>query len=224
MCYIHSTKHRRMTAYVGDSLADLRLRLFVDADYSGCPKTKRSTSGVFFAVQGPNTFAALSAVSKRQRSVSTSTTEAEVVAAFMGMCQIGVPAMSLWSYILGRTPVIRLCEDNQAAMRIIETGKSPALAHLSRTQGVYMGWLSERFREDCYAIDNVDTTEQAADAMTKPFLDAAKWEGLLLRLGLLDPAEFWAPRETKTPASGEGDPASLGGGGQQNFPALRATP
>ncbi len=136
--YVDATKRWRMTSYVGDTIDQLQLRLFADADFAGYPKTKRSTSGAYFEVTGPNTACVLSAVSKRQRSVSTSTSEAEVIAAFLATCQIGIPAISLWSYLMGRTAVVRLCEDNQSAMRIIENGKSPALGHLSRTQALLL--------------------------------------------------------------------------------------
>ena len=33
-------------------------------------------------------------------------------------------------------------EDNQATIRILESGKSPAFRHADKTQGINLGWLS----------------------------------------------------------------------------------
>ena len=218
MCYVESTKHYRLTSYVGDSPDKLRLHLFADSDFAGCPRTKRSTSGVFFEVVGPNTSVPLTAISKRQRSISTSTSEAEIVAAFLGTTQVAIPSLSLWSYLLGHIPVVRLMEDNQSSMRIIDNGKSRALAHMSRTQGVALGWMAERYREDNFAIDNRDTEEQTADAMTKPIFDPNKWAQLLDLLRHYDPKDFWKARK---PGSSTGEPASQGGGPIKSSSARR---
>ena len=45
MCYIHSTYELRLEGWVGDEAAALSLHAYADADFAGCPKTKRSTSG-----------------------------------------------------------------------------------------------------------------------------------------------------------------------------------
>ncbi|XP_055910769.1 uncharacterized protein LOC129945136 [Eupeodes corollae] len=53
------------------------LECFSDADFGGCKSTGRSTSGVVINYAG----GAISWLSQRQAMVSTSTTEAEIVAA-----------------------------------------------------------------------------------------------------------------------------------------------
>ena len=45
MCYIHSTYELRLEGWVGDGATALSLHAYADADFAGCPKTKRSTSG-----------------------------------------------------------------------------------------------------------------------------------------------------------------------------------
>ena len=37
-------------AWVGDSAEDLQLHLYTDADFAGCPKTLRSTTGAHFNI------------------------------------------------------------------------------------------------------------------------------------------------------------------------------
>ena len=70
MCYIHRTKHWRMIGWVGDSVEDMCLAVYADADFSGCADSLRSTSGGHMNLQGPNTRFPLSGSSKRQGSWS----------------------------------------------------------------------------------------------------------------------------------------------------------
>ena len=55
VCYVHSTLDYRMTAYVGDKVADCKLWIFADADHAG-EYDNRSTSGCFLVLVGPNTY------------------------------------------------------------------------------------------------------------------------------------------------------------------------
>ena len=61
----------------------------VDADFAGDTKDARSTSGGYLVLVGPNTFFPLTWLSKRQTSVSRSTTESEVVAMAAGSIPVG---------------------------------------------------------------------------------------------------------------------------------------
>jgi len=45
MCYTHSSYEKRMVGWVGDGPGDLSLHCYADADFAGCEKTTRSTSG-----------------------------------------------------------------------------------------------------------------------------------------------------------------------------------
>ena len=65
MCYIKGSIDVRMVGSVGDEPQDVSPVLFADADFAGCPKTARSTSGVFLALHGPSTRIPLQAFSKR---------------------------------------------------------------------------------------------------------------------------------------------------------------
>ncbi len=81
MCYVHSTLHVRKVGWVGESVATIGVHLYADADFAGCKRTGRSTSGAFFCMGGDDTFFPLQAVSRKQTAVSHSTPEAEIVAA-----------------------------------------------------------------------------------------------------------------------------------------------
>ena len=96
MCYIHSTLDYLFYAWVGDDISDLRLHLYTDADFAGCQTTNTSTTGVYMAIEGPNTHFTVGTISKKQGCVSYSTPEAEIVAGAFGHRQVGIPGMVLW--------------------------------------------------------------------------------------------------------------------------------
>ena len=62
--------------------------------------------------------------------------EAEVVALHDGLTKQGIPGLVLWEEIKGQAVSLTVAEDNQAAVRIIISGKNPNMRYLSRTQGV----------------------------------------------------------------------------------------
>ena len=94
MCYIHST----LRAFIGDSISDCKLWCFADADHAG-EYDNRSTTGCVLVLVGPNPHLPLTAFSKKQTSVSMSSTEAEVVAANITLRAVGLPSSGLWAYL-----------------------------------------------------------------------------------------------------------------------------
>ena len=125
---------------MGDSLEDLRLVLFADADFAGCQRTQRSTSGVVLMLVGKFTRFLLSAISKRQTAVSHSTPEAEMIAAAFALRVEGLPFMEFWDIILrslGLNPIqLDFAEDNEAMIKICRNAGSQRLRHTSRTHRV----------------------------------------------------------------------------------------
>ena len=113
VCYVHHSIGRKMYGWIGDARADLKVTLYADADFAGDTETMRSTSGVFLALTGPNSFFPISALSKRQSCVSHSTPEAELVAADLAIRTEGIPALDLWSLLLDQEKIkIDFQEDN----------------------------------------------------------------------------------------------------------------
>ena len=102
VCYINSTYHIRMAGWVGDPPSQLTPHCFADADFAGCAKTSRSTSGVHLCLLGPNTVFPLAGQSKKQGCVSHITPEAEIVASDHAMRTAGLPSLELWERLLCR--------------------------------------------------------------------------------------------------------------------------
>ena len=67
MSYMHHSRDFRQIGFIGDKLSDLRLGLFTDADFAGDKATMKSTSGVFMAIYGPNSFYPIDYLSRLQK-------------------------------------------------------------------------------------------------------------------------------------------------------------
>lgn len=112
ICYLHSTPGYRLTGYVNDPPENLKLKLYVDADFASDREDAKSTSGGFLVLSGPNIHFPLGWVAKRQTSVSRSTTEAEVVSLAHSLFQEALPVLSLWELMLDRKVELEVLEDN----------------------------------------------------------------------------------------------------------------
>ena len=95
-------------------------------------------------------------------------------------------------------------EDNQATIRILETGRSPAFRHTDKTQRLNLGWLSEQFRRKHFRLVYVNSILQAADVLTKPFTSAEKWNFCLKLMSIIDSSALQKPKARKACA---GEPA-----------------
>ena len=98
VAYINSTLHITMSGFIGDSINDCQLWLFCDSDFAGEFDAKSTTGCALFLV-GPNTYYPLNAFSKKQTSITMSSTESEVVTANQGIRAQGLPSLSLWFFL-----------------------------------------------------------------------------------------------------------------------------
>ena len=187
MCYIQSTLEWRLVVWVGDSIDDLSPHLFADADFAGCPNTSRSTSGAYLCLRGPSTCFPLSCLSKRQGCVSHSTPDAEIVAADAALRTIGLPSIDLWDVLAARPVTPFVHEDNQAMIRVCETGRNPTMRHLGRTHRVSVDWLHEQFSSDQISLLYEKTDRQAGDIFTKGFTNPDKWRHAAELINILSP-------------------------------------
>ena len=124
-----------MQGYVGDSQDKLEIRCYTDADLAGDKLTKKSTTGIFIVLVGPNTWFPLVGVSTKQTAVSHASTESELVGADHGVRKECLAMLDLWDVLLpnsrqrsdgtkGIGLPLHLMGDSQAALKIIRTGKT----------------------------------------------------------------------------------------------------
>jgi len=75
-------------------------------------------------------------------------------------------------------------EDNQATIRILQSGRSPSFRHTDKTQRLNLSWLSEQFKRKHFRLVYVGSSLQAEDILTKPFTNSEKWESALRLMGI----------------------------------------
>ena len=107
--------------------------------------------------------------------VDPDTIEAEVVALHDGVTKQGIPGLVLWEQLKGKHQTITVAEDNQAAVRIIISGKNPNMRYLSRTQRVDIARLNQFYSNSLFEFIDCPTEFQAANMMTKAISDSREW-------------------------------------------------
>ena len=171
MCYVQSTKSKKLIGWVGNNLKSLSVGIFADADYAGCGQSLRSTSGSHMMAFGSHTQFPLAGGSKRQGCVNHSTPEAEIVAADYALRTHAVPVISLWKTLVGSDPKIIFHDDNQGMIAIIRSGQNPTMRHLERTHDISIQWMHEIFQNDLIYLVYAVTSKMCADIHTKAFKD-----------------------------------------------------
>ena len=189
--YMNSTLDLHLYGWVCDKPSDIEIVAYCDADLAGDRTDSKSTSGVLICLVGPRTYVPITAVSKKQTSVSKSTPEAEIVALDHGVAKEGIPLAQLWQFAIGQgtgKPVTVNCmEDNEAACRIIITGNNPNMRYMSRTQRIDISWLNEVYNEQIFRFVACPSHCQGADILTKACVDKVTWGRNLQTLGMFNP-------------------------------------
>lgn len=170
--YIASTLDTVLVSKVDSrDVNTLMLDAFPDADFAGCKRTSRSTSGGWFELGSGKpdglTTAALEWSSKRQTATATSTTEAEMASAAAILKGAAVPALELWERLLKRPVTIRLLEDNQATLKVMQSGYSSKLRHMSKTHRVELSFVTDVCKICGVKPEYIQTHLQKGDFLTK---------------------------------------------------------
>ena len=98
--YMYHTQDYVPTSHVGDPPDKCVLALFVDASFAGDLQDSKSTTGGYMVLLGPNTYAPITWLCKKQGAVSHSSSEAEIIALDATVRMEGIPAMELWDLVI----------------------------------------------------------------------------------------------------------------------------
>ncbi|OQE71140.1 hypothetical protein PENNAL_c0111G02651, partial [Penicillium nalgiovense] len=156
----------------------LQLRGFVDSDFAGCEDSRKSTTGwVFTLAGGP-----ISWSSQRQKTVATSTMDAEYIAC----AEAAKEAMWIRNFINDlRIPgvhidTVPLYIDNNAALKLT---RNPEFHSRAKHIDVKHNFIREKVEEGLIDTQRVNTKDNLADVFTKA-LPRSTHEDLLRRLNL----------------------------------------
>jgi hypothetical protein len=183
----HMTAVDRIFAYLKDDPGKgivysgkhgLQLQGFVDSDFAGCEDSRRSTTGwVFTLAGGP-----ISWSSQRQKTVATSTMDAEYIAG----AEAAKEAVWLRNFINDlKIPGIHIVTvpiyiDNNSALKLT---RNPEFHSRSKHIDVKHHFIREKVDEGIVNTQRIGTTDNLADILTKG-LPRPTHEGLVTRLNL----------------------------------------
>lgn len=153
---------------------------YVDSDYGNCPDTSRSTTGwVFILAGGPISWA-----SKRQQTVSLSSTEAE----YMAGTEAAKEAVWIKNFINDlhlpeyHVDSIPLRVDNKSAIKI---AKNPEFHQRTKHIQIKHNFIRECVRDGNVDIQWISGKSNLADAFTKA-LGRPTFENLIGAMGISD--------------------------------------
>ena len=141
----------------------------------------------------------LVSISKRQSCASVSTPEAELVAGSHGLVRELIPALDMCDKILPAGYDAIFHEDNQAMIRVIETGRNPTMRYLHRTHRISIATLHEiitgQVADTAINCEYTTSAEMAADIFTKGFTDKTKWNHATRSVGIIPVDEIPRPKD-----------------------------
>jgi len=149
---------------------------FADADWAADKITRRSVSGYIITLAGGT----ISWVSRKQKGVSLSSTEAEYKSMSDASRQI-VWIEGLMNELHFPIKTIYLCCDNQGAMFL---ASNPAQEHRSKHIDVNFHYIRECVENEKVKLTYVPTNDQVADIMTKN-LPYQKFVVFRMKMGLI---------------------------------------
>ena len=155
---------------------DMRVvKVFVDADFAGCPKTRRSTCGG--SIMWGNGM--LKAWSKTISTLALSSGESELAAMTKGAAE----GLGLQSILMdfGIEVSIEVHSDATAAIGIASRQGLGRIRHVA----VADLWVQQKLKDGSFTAHKVLGTENIADLMTKA-LDAVKIAVFLEKLGIVE--------------------------------------
>jgi hypothetical protein len=137
------------------------LQLYADADFAGDTESRKSTTGVLMLCCG----CPVLWMSRLQSIVATSTTEAEFIAAAIGV-QEALWARELMADITGSIMPFDYYGDNEATLSLIKN-LTAGVSGRSKHIDVKYKFLRDRYVRGDINVQYVPTTEQLADCLTK---------------------------------------------------------
>ncbi|KAJ9542546.1 hypothetical protein OSB04_029052 [Centaurea solstitialis] len=160
--------------YSKDSGFDLTA--YSDSDFAGCKIDRKSTTGGCHLLGGK----LVSWTSKKQNSVSTSTAEAEYVAAGICCAQVLWLRNQLQDYDIQLSRIPIYC-DNTSAIAI---ANNPVLHSKTKHIEVIYHFIRDHVMNGDIELHFVPTEYQLADLFTKP-LDVTRFNMLISELGIM---------------------------------------
>ena len=160
ICVIRYLKGTRELKLVLGGTKNINLFGFLDLDWANCLDTRRSVGGYCFSLGS----GIISWSVKKQKTVATSSCEAEYTAAFKASKEAVWLQMLLHEINLGQEEPTQLLCDNNAAIAL---SKDPGLHSRAKHIDIHYHFLHEKVTEKNITLSYVNTHNNLADIFTK---------------------------------------------------------
>jgi len=167
------------------------LQLSSDASFADDPETRKSTQGYLMKLFG----GAIMWQSSKQKTVTTSTTEAELLSLSHTAREVIALSRLFEQIQFDPEQRLRILCDNQQTVGLIQKER-PQLTTKLKHVDIHNLWLRQVHRDGKVAVKWVPTTDMPADGFTKP-LSAEKHSHFIRQLGLVDIASRIDPEHTQ---------------------------
>lgn len=172
-------RYLRHTTKLGLKLGGsaVKLNIYGDADYAGCPYTRRSVTGYCSFIAG----GCVSWRARKQPTVATSTTEAEYRAAYEAAQEVIWLRQLLKDMNYQVPSPVTLFSDNQGALALT---KNPLYQSRSKHFDILYHWIREKVDDSTIIPTYIPTNLMLADVLTKA-LHFPKHDSCVKGLGLI---------------------------------------
>ena len=159
MRYLKRTKDYML---IYKHVQDLQLVGYSDSDFAGCQDEKKSTTGYIFKLAG----GAVSWKSEKQKSIASSTMQAEFVACFSATTQAIWPRnlikeLTVFDFV--DSPIQLYCDNNSAVLFINNNRGLKGSKHME----VKYLTIKEKVQNGDVAVEHISTDDMIADPLTK---------------------------------------------------------
>jgi hypothetical protein len=181
IAYLYATKHLAIEYSATTPYQDTKaLKVASDASFADDNATRRSTQGYLIKLfNGPIMWQ-----SSKQKTVSTSTTEAELLALSHVGKEVQHMARIFRAIRFDAEQEIEIECDNQQTVRVVSSDE-PTITTKLRHVDIHQFWLRQEVQNGKFIIQWVPTAEMPADGLTKP-LTKQTHQAFLEMLGLKD--------------------------------------
>ena len=159
MRYLKRTKDYML---IYKHVQDLQLVGYSDSDFAGCQDEKKSTTGYIFKLAG----GAVSWKSEKQKSIASSTMQAEFVACFSATTQAIwlqnlIKELTVFDFV--DRPIQLYCDNNSAVLFINNNRGLKGSKHME----VKYLTIKEKVQNGDVAVEHISTVDMIADPLTK---------------------------------------------------------